>query len=33
VATTEEAHRVILAGVLSFLTTVCKSSEVIQALA
>jgi nicotinamidase-related amidase len=33
VATTEEAHRVILGGVLSALTTVCKADEVIQALA
>jgi nicotinamidase-related amidase len=33
VATTEEAHRVILGGILSFLTTVCKADEVIQALA
>jgi nicotinamidase-related amidase len=32
-ATTEEAHRVILGGILSFLTTVCKSTEVAQALA
>lgn len=32
-ATTEEAHRVILGGILSALTTVCKSDEVIQALA
>jgi nicotinamidase-related amidase len=32
-ATTEEAHRVILGGILSFLTTVCTSDEVIQALA
>src|SRR5262245_16101938 len=31
-ATTEEAHRVILGGILSFLTTVCTSDEVIQAL-
>lgn len=30
--TTEEAHRVILGGILSFLTTVCKSDEVIQSL-
>jgi nicotinamidase-related amidase len=30
--TTEEAHRVILGGILSFLTTVCKSDEVLQAL-
>lgn len=32
-ATTEEAHRVILGGILSFLTTVCTSDEVITALA
>ena len=32
-ATTEEAHRVILGGILSFLTTVSKADEVIQALA
>ena len=31
-ATTEEAHRVILGGILSALTTVCKADEVIQAL-
>lgn len=31
-ATTEEAHRVILGGILSFLTTVCTSAEVITAL-
>jgi nicotinamidase-related amidase len=31
--TTEEAHRVILGGILSFLTTVCKANEVIAALA
>lgn len=30
--TTEEAHRVILGGILSFLTTVCKADEVIAAL-
>ena len=28
----DEAHRVVLRGVLSFLATVCKSDEVIQAL-
>ncbi len=32
VATSEEAHRVILGGILSFLTTVCMSDEIIQAL-
>src|SRR5215471_6232468 len=32
VGTTEEAHRVLLGGILSFLATVCKSNEVIQAL-
>jgi gluconolactonase len=31
-ATTEEAHRVILGGILSALTTVCKADEIIQAL-
>lgn len=31
-ATTEEAHRVILGGILAALTTVCTSDEVIQAL-
>jgi nicotinamidase-related amidase len=31
-ATTEEAHRVILGGILSALTTVCKADEVVQAL-
>lgn len=31
--TTEEAHRVILGGILSFLTTVCKADEVVSALA
>jgi nicotinamidase-related amidase len=31
-ATTEEAHRVILGGILAALTTVCKSDEVVQAL-
>jgi nicotinamidase-related amidase len=30
--TTEEAHRVILGGILAALTTVCKADEVIQAL-
>jgi nicotinamidase-related amidase len=30
--TTEEAHRVILGGILSFLTTVCKADEVAAAL-
>lgn len=30
--TTEEAHRVILGGILSFLTTVCKADEVVAAL-
>ena len=29
----EEAHRVVLKGVLSFLAAVCKSEDVIQALA
>ena len=33
VATTEEANRVILGGVLSFLTTVCHADDVIKALA
>ncbi len=32
VGTTEEAHRVILGGILSFLATVCRSDEVLQAL-
>ena len=32
IGTTEEAHRVILGGILSFLTTVCRADEVIQAL-
>jgi nicotinamidase-related amidase len=32
-ATSEEAHRVILGGVLSFLTTVCHADDVIKALA
>ncbi|MGE0824164.1 MAG: cysteine hydrolase family protein [Candidatus Binatia bacterium] len=31
-ATSEEAHRVILGGILSHLTTVCTSDEVVQAL-
>ena len=33
VGTTEEAHRVLLGGILSFLATVCRADEVIQALA
>ena len=33
VGTTEEAHRVLLGGILSFLTTVCRAAEVMQALA
>lgn len=33
VGTTEEAHRVLLGGILSFLAAVCRADEVIQALA
>jgi len=32
IGTTEEAHRVLLGGILSFLTTVCKADEVRQGL-